>query len=60
MFDMFRPDVKNGMSHDQYAQALKSLGIDKPITLPLGSKQKVDKHFFVKNAMKELKQDKAV
>merc|ERR1712224_392808 len=61
MFSMFDTTQKGHISKDQYAQALRSLGIDKPSTLPLPSKtQKVDKHTFVKNAMKELKLDKAV
>merc|ERR1719352_704419 len=35
MFSMFDTTQKGFISREQYAQALRSLGIDKPTTLPL-------------------------
>ena len=41
--------------------ALRSLGIDKPSTIPLPPNvERVDRNLFVSNAEKELKRDKAV
>ena len=60
MFPMFDTTGRGYITPDQYAQALKSLGIEKPVTIPLPPKlDQVYMKTFHTNALKELKRDSA-
>jgi hypothetical protein len=60
MFSMFDTTGRGFILPEQYAQALKSLGIEKPVTIPLPPKMdSVDKKTFLAYALKELARDSA-
>mmetsp|Transcript_31311 Transcript_31311/g.36882 ORF Transcript_31311/g.36882 Transcript_31311/m.36882 type:complete len:138 (+) Transcript_31311:15-428(+) len=56
LFEMFDPTGKGSISHEQYQQALMSLGIDKPtVELTLPPSGKVDRRTFTRSMEAEVK-----